>query len=123
MTRKQSAHKFSNTRQLNKGQLEIDPSDRKAALLKLPLKTHIDMVTLTLDNLDLKLSAMREANDERSETHDQMIEVNDAMNAAKQSALNAQDFELLKRLSERLMAQRVRIDDALQNQSSLRRMQ
>lgn len=60
----------------------------KAALLKLPLKTHVDMVTLTLDNLDVKLSTMSEAQD----------------------AMSVEDVEMLRHLSMRLMQQRVRND-------------
>ena len=62
--------------------------DRKAILLMLPLQTHIDMVTLTLDNLELKLAYIKET----------------------KTALSGEDSERLTRLSARLMEKRERIE-------------
>ena len=74
--------------------------DRKAILLLLPLQTHIDMVALTLDNLELKLTYIKET----------------------KTALSGEDSEKLTRLSARLMEKRERIERALNAQPSLRGM-
>jgi len=106
MTRKQFARKHSDGNDSDGKQSDIEenaltPSERKALLALLPLKTHVDMVTLTLDNLEMKLGAL----DAFGETQDEM---------------SAENVELLRRLSERLMMQRERIDIALKSHSSLR---
>lgn len=82
----QTARKHS-----DKGLLDMDPSERKAALLSLPLQTHVDMVTLTLDNLEMKLGAIGALNETQYE-------------------MSVADVELLLRLSERLLQQRERIE-------------
>ena len=74
--------------------------DRKAILLMLPLQTHIDMVALTLDNLEKKLAYVKET----------------------KTALSDEDLERLMRLSARLTEKRERIERALNAQPSLRGM-
>jgi hypothetical protein len=63
----------------------------KALLVQLPLKTHIDMVMLTLDNLEMKLAYLSE----------------------KQNETSVDEFQLLTRLSERLTHQKTRIEKAI----------
>ena len=74
--------------------------DRKAILLMLPLQTHIDMVALTLDNLEKKIAYIKETN----------------------TMLSGEDIERLMRLSARLMERREGIECALKYHSSLRGM-
>ena len=81
-------------------QMDDEEFDRKAILLMLPLQTHIDMVALTLDNLEKKIAYIKETN----------------------TMLSGEDIERLMRLSARLMERREGIECALKYHSSLRGM-
>ena len=86
--------------EMHDDEMHDDEMDRKAILLMLPLQTHIDMVALTLDNLEKKLAYIKET----------------------KTALSGEDSEKLTRLSARLMEKRERIERALNAQPSLRGM-
>ena len=84
--------------EINDDEINDDELDRKAILLLLPLQTHIDMVALTLDNLEMKLAYIKET----------------------KTALSGEDSERLMRLSARLVERREGIECALKYHSSLR---
>ena len=86
--------------EMHDDEINDDEMDRKAILLLLPLQTHIDMVALTLDNLEKKLAYVKET----------------------KTALSDEDLERLMRLSARLTEKRERIERALNAQPSLRGM-